>query len=541
MSLSRDTRPVQESISKLYASGAGGCISAPHHAAAESGRAVLAEGGTAIEAMVAAAATIAVVYPHMNGLGGDAFWLIKPMGEDPIVISGCGRAAEHATVGYYHDRGYTELPVRGPDAALLVPGAISSWKLALDLVPEERRFSLERLLRDAMEYASDGCPVSRSLAATLNTFAPELSTIHGFEQAFLPNGQVPAVGENYILPALGMTLRSLAEEGLDSFYRGALAETHARFLEAAGSPLRLADFQSYTAEYTKPLSTTIFTGTLYNSPPPTQGFASLLILAVFDRLRVGSADGSSYVHCLVEATKRAFDIRNKKLADPEFMTAEASQFLAPDVVSQMAASIDERKALPWPGPSGLGGTIWMGAADSNGTVVSFIQSLFWEFGSGLTCPETGIVFENRGAGFSLAPGPNQLAARKRPFHTLNPALARLNDGRTIAYGTMGGDGQPQTQAALFTRYALFDHPLESAIAEPRWLLGKTWGNSSLSLKLEGRFSEKMENELTNLGHSTERVSDYSEIMGHAGAVVLHPSGRMEGASDPRSDGAALAI
>lgn len=183
----------------------------------------------------------------------------------------------------------------------------------------------------------------------------------------------------------------------------------------------------------------------------------------------------------------------------------------------------------------------MGAADGEGTVVSFIQSLFWEFGSGLTCRETGIVFENRGAGFSLTNGPNQLAPRKRPFHTLNPAMAELHDGRVLAYGTMGGDGQPQTQAAVFTRYVLSGRGLADAIADPRWLLGKTWGNSSLSLKLEGRFSEQTEEQLIRLGHDTERVSDYSEMMGHAGAVVLHPSGHLEGASDPRSDGAALAI
>lgn len=516
-------------------------MSAPHRAAAESGKAILAEGGTAIEAMVAAAATIAVVYPHMNGLGGDAFWLIKRKGHDPIVVAGCGRAAGLASVNYYRDRGYSVLPVRGPGAALLIPGAVASWQLALDLVAEERRLPLERLLRDATDYAVNGCAVSRSLAATLETFSPGLRTIRGFEQVFLPSGDVPGIGECYRQSALGTTLRRLAEDGLDSFYRGALSETHARFLEMAGSPLRLADFQSYKAEYAKPISAVISAGTLYNSPPPTQGLASLLILAIFDRLRVGSADDSSYIHCLVEATKRAFTVRNANLGDPDFMIADASHFLAPDAISAAATSIDPERASPWPGPSEPGGTIWMGAADRDGTVVSFIQSLFWEFGSGLACPETGVVFENRGAGFSLAQGPNQLAPRKRPFHTLNPAFAEFNDGRMLAYGTMGGDGQPQTQAAVFTRYTMFHHALDRAIAEPRWLLGKTWGDDTVSLKLEGRIPVEIEDQLKKLGHSTERVLDYSETMGHAGAIVLHPSGLMEGASDPRSDGAAVAI
>lgn len=539
MSLPETSLACREAV--LYASGEKGCISAPHHAAAEAGFAILAEGGTAIEAMVAAAATIAVVYPHMNGLGGDAFWLIKRKDQEPIVVSGCGRAAERATVRYYRDRGYDALPTRGSDAALLVPGAISSWKLALDLVPATRRFGLERLLRDAMDKAISGCPVSRSLSSTLEIFSPELSTIEGFEQVFLPSGRVPGEGELYRQPALGATLGKLAAEGLDSFYRGAIAQTHAQFLDKSGSPLRLEDFQSYSAEYTKPLSLSVSAGTLFNTPAPTQGLASLLILGIFDRLGVNSADESSYIHNLVEATKCAFSVRNAKLGDPDFMDPGAAVYLAAELISEAAASIDPSKAAPWTGPSQVGGTIWMGAADGEGTVVSFIQSLFWEFGSGLTCRETGIVFENRGAGFSLANGPNQLASRKRPFHTLNPAMAELNDGRVMAYGTMGGDGQPQTQAALFTRHLLSGRTLAEAIAEPRWLLGKTWGNSSLSLKLEGRLSPQTEQQLKQLGHDTERVSDYSEMMGHAGAVVRHPSGKLEGASDPRSDGSALAI
>ncbi|WP_409560681.1 gamma-glutamyltransferase family protein [Hyphomicrobium sp. MC8b] len=541
MSLPEPSVACRETVRKLYASGEKGCISAPHHAAAEAGLSILAEGGTAIEAMIAAAATIAVVYPHMNGLGGDAFWLIKRKHQEPIVVSGCGRAAERATVRYYRDRGYDALPTRGSDAALLIPGAISSWKLALDLVPATRRFGLERLLRDAMDKAISGCPVSRSLASTLEIFSPELSTIEGFEQVFLPDGRVPGAGEIYRQPALGATLGKLAGNGLDSFYRGTVSKIHAQFLEEAGTPLRLEDFQSYSAEYSKPLSLPVSVGTLFNTPPPTQGLASLLILGVFDQLGVSTADETSYIHHLVEATKCAFAVRNAKLGDPDFMDARPSECLAPALISKAAVSINPAKAVPWPGPSQVGGTIWMGAADSEGTVVSFIQSLFWEFGSGLACPETGIVFENRGAGFSLANGPNQLAPRKRPFHTLNPAMAELHDGRVMAYGTMGGDGQPQTQAAVFTRYVLSGRGLADAIADPRWLLGKTWGNSSLSLKLEGRFSEQTEEQLVRLGHDTERVSDYAEMMGHAGAVVLHPSGHLEGASDPRSDGAAFAI
>ena len=240
------------------AKGYGGCISAPHHAAAFSGQAVLSEGGTAIEAMVAAAATIAVVYPHMNGLGGDAFWLIKRKGEKPLVISGSGRAARRATVERYRALGYTEIPPRGPDAVLLVPGALSTWQLALDLVPKERRFPLSRLLLDATGHALDGSAVSRSLSETTNAKASSLSGRPGFADIYLPDGRPPQLGELMRQPALGRTLQVLAEDGLDCFYRGAIADVHARFLQETGSPLSLADFHAYRAEYAEPLRVEYF-------------------------------------------------------------------------------------------------------------------------------------------------------------------------------------------------------------------------------------------------------------------------------------------
>jgi oxamate amidohydrolase len=181
----------------------------------------------------------------------------------------------------------------------------------------------------------------------------------------------------------------------------------------------------------------------------------------------------------------------------------------------------------------------MGAADADGCVVSFIQSVFWEFGSGLTCPETGVFFQNRGAGFTLGDGPNRLRPGARPFHTLNPALARLTDGRVMAYGTMGGEGQPQTQAAVFTRYAHFGQDLQAAVTAPRWLLGKTWGDATTSLKLEDRFDPALVAALRAAGHEVEMIAPYSDLAGHAGAIVVHGNGLIEGASDPRADGAAL--
>ncbi|MCC7250480.1 gamma-glutamyltransferase [Hyphomicrobium sp.] len=498
-------------------------------------------GGTAIEAMVAAAATIAVVYPHMNGLGGDAFWLIKRKGGTPVTILGGGRAAALATPDWYRARGHTTIPARGGEAALVVPGAIASWQKALDLLPGAARLPLDVLLADALCYARDGFAITCNQAAATSAKAGELANVPGFADVFMPGGRVPDRGARLRQPALAGTIEQLIRYGLDAFYRGALADALALTLEAAGSSLRFQDLSAFEAQYAAPFAVQTSAGTLYNTGPPTQGVASLMILAIFDRLDVARGEGFDHVHGLVEATKQAYRLRNTWLADPDFMAQPASAWLNEARIDALAAAIDRKQALPWPEDSRPGDTIWMGAADKDGTVVSFIQSVFWEFGSGVTCPETGIVFENRGAGFTLLPGPNQLAPGKRPFHTLNPALAELADGRVIAYGAMGGDGQPQTQSALFTRHVQFGQGLQQAVTAPRWLLGTSWGAASTTLKLEGRFDPDLVRALADAGHDVEIVADFSDAMGHAGAVVLHPDGLIEGAGDPRSDGAAIAF
>jgi gamma-glutamyltranspeptidase len=520
--------------------GFGGCITAPHRAAALAGRDILQAGGSAVEAMVAAAATIAVVYPHMNGIGGDGFWLIHRPGEEPVAISGCGRAAELATPEWYVKRGYrSEIPARGAHAALTVPGTVSGWKLALDTVPIAKRIPLRDLLANAIAYARDGIAVTRNQANCTRDKLETLKDVPGFAEVFLDGALPPQPGHRLRQPALGETLKALAENGLDSFYTGDIAAEHSKLLEELDSPLRMSDFARFTAERVDPLSVKIRPARLYNMPPPTQGVSSLMILALFDRLGIAAGEGFDHVHGLVEATKQAFLLRNSGLGDPDAMPETASEWLTDERLDALAARIDPRSALPWPHQAKAGDTIWMGAADRDGTVVSFIQSVFWEFGSGVTCPQTGVFFQNRGAGFSLLPGPNQLAPFKRPFHTLNPALAHFDDGRVMAYGTMGGEGQPQTQAALFTRYAYFNSDLQEAITRPRWLLGKTWGASSATLKLENRFEPALVAKLHDAGHEIELIEPFSDLAGHAGAVVLHPNGLMESATDPRSDGAAL--
>ena len=517
-------------------------MTAPHRAATLAGRDVLVAGGTAIEAMVAAAATIAVTYPHMNGIGGDGFWIIHRPGEPPVGISACGPAAGLATPGFYRDRGHAKaIPARGGLAALTVPGTIGGWEAALALVPEERRLPLATLLQDAIGHARNGIAVTGNQSGCTIDKHDGLCDVPGFAETYLIDGKAPRAGQRLVQKTLAKTLQHLADHGLRSFYEGPLAQTHAAFLEHHDSPLRADDFARYAARQVVPLTLETSYGQLFNMIAPTQGVASLSILGLFDRLRIEEGEGFAHVHGLIESTKQAFIRRNAHLGDPAHMTPSAQEWLRPDALDAMAAQIDPQHALTWPYDPKAGDTIWMGASDRDGTVVSFIQSVFWEFGSGLTCPETGVFFQNRGAGFSLATGPNQLGPGRHPFHTLNPALAHLADGRVMAYGTMGGEGQPQTQAAVFTRHVQFGMDLQQAITAPRWLLGKTWGDETTSLKLESRFDPVLIEALRAAGHQVEILPEFSDLTGHAGALVFHPDGLVETATDPRADGAALSF
>jgi gamma-glutamyltranspeptidase/glutathione hydrolase len=517
-----------------------GAFTAPHREAAYAGRRILDEGGTAMEAMVAAAAIIAVVYPHMNGIGGDGFWLIHKPGRLPIGISACGQAARLATLQWYADRGHTtSIPTRNGEAALTVPGTIGGWEMALSMVERPSRLPVSELMSAAVARARDGIAVTANQSVCTADKLEELAAVPGFADAFLIDGKVPAAGRRLRQARLADTLEALGRDGLRSFYDGEIASAHAAFLQQNGSPLRVEDFNSYAPRQVVPLSVRTRESALYNMVAPTQGVASLMILGLFDRLNVDTGESYEHIHGIIEATKQAFIRRNRDLGDPSFMSADAQTWLDDHVLDALAAKIDMSRALAWPHRPAEGDTIWMGAADCYGNVVSFIQSVYWEFGSGLTCPETGVFFQNRGAGFSLAEGPNKLEPGKRPFHTLNPALAQLSDGRVIAYGTMGGEGQPQTQAAIFTRHVRFGMPLQEAITAPRWLLGRTWGASSTNLKLESRLDPALVQSLRTAGHDVEIIPPFSDLCGHAGAVVLHPDGLCEAATDPRSDGAAL--
>ncbi len=509
-------------------------FTASHHQAAQVGQQILAAGGTASEAMVAAAAMIAVQYPHMNSIGGDGFWLIAKQGQTPIAIDACGAAARHIDVDAYRQQG-AELPDSGGVAAITMAGTVSGWHKALKIDAGE--MSLQTLLAPAIGAARDGITVTQSLVnASEKTFA-RLSEFPAFREIFLPEQRTLRVGDVLRNPALANTLQTLARNGLDDFYRGELAQSMARELSALGSPLRLEDFHQHQAKVMAPLSVTTSKGKLYNFGAPTQGVASLLILAIYDKLAAKASCELDHIHLLVEATKQAFIIRDQVVCDEEWLSQPLRDWLRDDVINRCAQDIAFERAKPWPHLAMPGDTIWMGASDQYGTMVSFIQSVYWEFGCGVVLPESGVLWNVRGKSFSLdSAHHNVLAPGKKPFHTLNPAYAELNDGSRMSYGTMGGEGQPQTQACLFSRVHYQGKSLAEAVALPRWLLGRTWGDSTNNLRLEKSLYQQYGDALRARGHEVTLVDDNNELMGHAGAIVLDAQGRASATSDPRSDG-----
>jgi gamma-glutamyltranspeptidase/glutathione hydrolase len=525
----------------LYSQQAtGGMVVASHHLAAQAGLEVLRDGGNAVEAMVSAAATIGVVYPHMNGLGGDGFWLIHEPGRDaPLAISAIGAACAAVEPELYRRRGLDAIPTRGPLAANTVAATVAGWKAALDHAQGwGAGLPLARLLEPAIHYARDGYPVSGAQHRGVADSRAELADVYGWADTFLNDGAVPETGGLFKQPALAETLARLAEAGLDDFYRGGLARTIAADLARAECPVSAADLAGQQVEVGAPLSLSLASGTAFNLPPPTQGVVSLILLGLFDRLAIEEADGFDHVHGAVEAVKRAFLVRNAQVTDPKYMTTTAEDLLGAETLDRLAAEIDRAHALPWPAPGLPGDTVWLAAGDAAGRVVSFIHSIYWHFGSAVVLRDTGIQWQNRGSSFSLDPEALQyLRPGRLPFHTNNPAMTYLNDGRVMAYGAMGGDGQPQTQAAIFTRYALYGQGLQQAVTAPRWLLGRTWGDERDDLRVEGRFPPDLIAALRQAGHQVQVVADFDAVMGHAGALVSHPGGVLEGAGDPRSDGA----
>ncbi|MBI3444772.1 MAG: gamma-glutamyltransferase family protein [Magnetospirillum sp.] len=522
-----------------------GMVTSPHHLASQAGLAILREGGTAIEAAIATAATLCVVYPHMTGLGGDAFWLIAEPGKPPVSIDGSGAAGAKVDAELYRKAGHKHIPVKGPLAANTVAGAVSSWQLALDVSDHwGGRLPLRRLFEDALFAAREGFAISAHQAAATDRGLAELRRQPGFAELFLAKRRTPAAGSTLRLPALAETFERLANAGLDDFYRGEVGRAVAAGLQAAGSPLRAEDLARHRGMRRRPLSLGLPTGTLFNTAPPTQGLASLILLGLYQRLGVTEAEGFDHVHGLIEAAKLAYRVRDAHVTDPARMSIHATTYLSDGILDRMAWEIDRAKASPLPGAGAEGDTVWVGVIDGQGRAVSLIQSLYHAFGAGVVLPEIGMAWQNRGASFSLDPDHrNALEPRRRPFHTLSPGLARLKDGRTLVYGTMGGDAQPLIQAEVFTRIALYGQGLQQAVSAPRWCMargldGKT---APAGVQVEGRLDPQLVQQLRQAGHCVEVVRDWDSLLGHAGALMRRGDGLLEGAADPRSDGVVAAF
>jgi gamma-glutamyltranspeptidase/glutathione hydrolase len=521
-----------------------GVAAAPHALAAETARDVLRAGGNALDAAVAGVADIAVVYPHMNGIGGDSFWLIFDARHGAVrALNAAGRAAAGATLDSYRTRFGARMPTRGGAAALTVPGTVAGWW-------EIHRYSAERLgstigwrrlLEPAIAHARDGVPLSagqRRVAAAApalfdDSAPPEVrATLWPiYHPGRLADGRLRQRD-------LAASLAALADGGAAELYGGALGRRVAAAATAAGSPLRLEDFTRHTADWVEPLRMPYRDGVAMSFPPPTQGFAALAILGILEHFDVASLAEDAYVHLVVEATKLAFEDRDRYLTDPTVVDVPVARCLDRAYLARRAGMIDLNRAHGIGAPRAGGDTIALVTADGDGHAVCVIQSLYHEYGSGVVADGTGIILQNRGAFFSLDPAhPNCLAPGKRTAHTLIPSMYMVGDRPRYVYGTMGGEGQPQTQAALVTRLVDRSHDLQAAIEAPRWLFGRTWGEETRALTLEGRFRPDAAEALRRRGHEVRLAEPWSDLVGHA--QIASTGRELAAASDPRADGAAL--
>lgn len=526
-----------------------GMVATPHLLATQSGLAALRAGGNALDAAIAAAATVAVVYPHMNGLGGDNVWLIYDARSQRMrALCGIGRAARAATIDWYAARGITgALPTRGGPAALTVPAVVDGWWQAHRYSRDTMGSPLDwtALLADAILYAREGFAASDGQRAPppreLDLFGERAPDVirRGLWPLYHPDAlrRGPLVQRD-----LARTLEAVSGGGAEAFYRGDVARRLVAAAATAGSPLAVEDLAEHRSEWMEPLRIPYAEGHAASFPPPTQGLSALAVLGMTERFDMATLPEADYIHVLVEATKLAFEDRDRHLTDPAHMRVTPADLLAPERLEARGRLISRERARP-PQPSAVAGgdTIALVTADRDGSAVSLIQSLYFTFGSGLMAGDTGVVLQNRGAFFSLDPGHvNALVPGKRTVHTLIPSMY-LEGGRPrFVCGTMGGEGQPQTQAAILTRRLFRRLGPQAAVEAPRWLYGRTWGAESRALSIEGRYPADVARALERRGHEVVVGEEWDDLFGHAHCIWMAPDeGGFVGGSDPRADGGAL--
>lgn len=511
-------------------------VVSPHYLASAAGARVLEKGGNAFDAAVAVSATLAVVYPHMTGLGGDSFWLTYNAQEACVrAYNGSGRSGYRVRRSNY--AGESAIPRRGVRSAITVPGMVDSWDAILS---QYGRLSLAEVLEPAIGYALDGFPLSPDQQS--NTLLAGAALAVEASAIYMPGGVIPSAGSRFQQKQLAATLRRLAVGGRDSFYKGKIAEDICNYMLAAGGYLTRDDFADHQGNWVEPIHTDYHGHRVYQVPPNSQGFTGLMSLNILENFNFKEMEHGSYeyYHLMVEALKLSFRDRDKVLTDPEFSAVPLKQLLDKSYAGQLAASISMQKAAQLTSEPIGRDTAYAAVVDEEGNAVSFIQSLYFEFGSGVLAGDTGILLQNRGSFFSLDPGHiNTLEPHKRSFHTLMPAMACREGKPAILYGTQGGEGQPQTQTLLLTRMLHYGMNPQSAVSEPRFVWGRTWGEPTQELKLESRIDAQVLSDLAAAGHNVRKVDAYDGIVGHAHAIAIDDNGYRSGGTDPRCDGAAM--
>ena len=514
------------------AAGTSAAVVADHPLAASAGADVLRRGGNAMDAAITMAAVLAVVRPHMNGVGGDAFILYREAKSGKIyALNGSGRSGSFATPKVFRDRGFSQIPDTGM-LSITVPGAVRAWS---DALRRFGTFGLAAALEPAIQYAEHGFPVSRKLAADLNADRAQLEADRALAEVFLPNGKVPEVGALLQQRDLARSLRVLAEDGADALYAGRLAQNIADFSVNQGGLFTLQDLANHSSTWQEPIATDYHGLRVIALPPNSQGLALLMQLNVarqFDLQRMGH-NSAQYVHTLVEIKKRVFVERDRYVADPAFSEIPLDRLLSREHARDLGRGMSEsRDASSEEAKEGGGGgdTVFLCAVDRQGNAVALIQSLYSSFGSGRMVPGTGIVLHNRGALFTLDPAhANVVAPNKRPYHTLAPGIVLRDDELYMVLGTPGSDGQTQTMLQVLNNVHLFGMTPQEAVDAPRYR-----SYSTGMLLLDAGIGEAARAELARRGHDVQVQPLPSAELGGAQMIMVLKSGvKMIGADHRR--------
>ncbi|WP_207632011.1 gamma-glutamyltransferase [Bordetella bronchiseptica] len=499
--------------------------------AAQAGLRMLLAGGNAVDSAIATAIALTVVEPVMNGIGGDLFALVWHGGRlHGLNSSGCAPAAW--TPEYFAGR--ETMPPTGW-GAVTVPGQVAGWKA---LSERFGKLPFAALFEPAIAYAEQGFPVSPTIARQWATQAPKLAGEPGFAGAFLPQGQAPQAGQWWRFPAQARTLREIAETGGASFYQGELARRIADFARQTGGALREQDLAEHRPEWVEPISQSFRDYELHEIPPNGQGIVALMALGMLEQfdLEAMGRDSADYYHVSIEAMKLAFADLHQHVTDPRHMRVNAAALLDPAYLAERARLISmDRSSVPAAGAPATGGTVYLTAADADGTMVSFIQSNYHGFGSGVVVPDTGISLHNRGMNFVLTPGHvNQVAPRKKPMHTIIPAFMTRKGQPAMSFGVMGGSMQAQGHLQMATRLAAFGQNPQAMSDAPRFRV-----ENGPVVNVEAHLPADVVQTLRDRGHNVAVAPADSLEFGSAQLICRLPEGGYLAASDSRRDGQAV--